>query len=302
MRPVIKRTISITTTESWTVTWVQDESRIARAATDKEDMEDMTMGTALIQGDLWGARTQDWAEIQEATLKPVFTAALREAKVGPATTYLDVGCGAGMACQMAAQLGAKVSGLDASAAMIEIAKRRVPGGDFRAGEMEELPFADQAFDVVTGFNSFQYAADPAHALSESRRVANKGAPVIVAVWGKQEDCEAAAFVAALGSLLPPPPPGAPGPFALSQDGALETLVSQAGLTPGRLIEVDAPFDYPDEETALRGLLSAGPAVRAIRHAGEERAREVMSQAIAPFRVADSSYHIRNKFRVLIATA
>lgn len=260
------------------------------------------MGTALIQGDLWGARTQDWADIQEATLKPVFTAALREAKVGSGTAYLDIGCGAGMACHMAAQLGAKVAGLDAASSMIEIAKARVPDGDFRVGEMEELPYADQTFDLVTGFNSFQYAADPAHALSEARRVAKPGAPVIMAVWGKQEDCEAAAFVAALGSLLPPPPPGAPGPFALSQDGALEALVKQAGLTPERLIEVDAPFDYPDEETAVRGLLSGGPAVRAIRHAGEERVREAVSQAITPFKAVDGSYHIRNKFLILVATA
>jgi hypothetical protein len=53
--------------------------------------------------------------------------------------------------------------------------------------------------------------------------------VVAVVWGRQEDCESAAYVAALASFLPPPPPGARGPFALSADGALEELLRSAGL-------------------------------------------------------------------------
>jgi ubiquinone/menaquinone biosynthesis C-methylase UbiE len=120
-----------------------------------------------------------------------------------------------MFCQMAAKLGARVSGLDATEPLLAIARERVPDGDFRAGDMEELPYSNHTFDVVTGFNSFQFAANPVKALQEARRVARIGAPVAIAVWGKREDTEGFALLAALGSLLPPPPPGAPGPFALS---------------------------------------------------------------------------------------
>lgn len=56
---------------------------------------------------------------------------------------------------------------------------------------------------------------------------------------------------AMGSLLPPPPPGAPGPFALSADGALEALAIKAGLTPSVVKEVECPWDYPNEEIAFR---------------------------------------------------
>jgi hypothetical protein len=102
--------------------------------------------------------------------------------------------------------------------------------------------------------------------------------------------------------LPPPPPGAPGPFALPDREALEGLATQAGLTPENVGDVDTPFEYPDEQTALRALLSAGPAVRAIRHAGEESVRAAVLEAVAPYRTAAGGYLMENKFRYLIARA
>jgi ubiquinone/menaquinone biosynthesis C-methylase UbiE len=183
------------------------------------------MGTAAMQAALWGARACDWAEVQEGVVLPLYEAVLNKTGIGAGTAVLDIGCGAGMFCELAARRGARVTGIDATAALIAIARERIPHGDFRVGEMEALPYAHSAFDVVTGFNSFQYAASPVNALREAGRVARTGAPVVIAVWGTPEDTEAAASLAALGSLMPPPPPGAPGPFALSQDGALEVLVT-----------------------------------------------------------------------------
>jgi hypothetical protein len=77
--------------------------------------------------------------------------------------------------------------------------------------------------------------------------------VVIATWGKRKDCEASAYLGALRPLMPPPPPG---PFALSEEGAPEALTSEAGLIPTQAAEVDCPFVYPEQETALRGLLSA----------------------------------------------
>lgn len=260
------------------------------------------MGTAAIQSQLWGMRARDWADIQEGMFAPLYEAVLRQTALEADTALLDIGCGSGMFCQQAAQRGARISGFDATAPLLNIARQRVPHGDFRAGEMEALPYADQTFDVITGFNSFQYAASPVNALREARRVARPGARVVVGIWGRREDCEAAAYLAALGALLPPPPPGAPGPFALSVDGALEALAAQAGLTPETVADVECVWDYPDEATALRGLLSAGPAMRAMQHAGEAAVRDATAQFIAPFKAASGQYQIRNKARYLSATA
>jgi SAM-dependent methyltransferase len=195
------------------------------------------MGTAQIQGELWGARAREWAELQERAFLPLYEAAFEAAKVTKGTRLLDAGCGAGLALQVAAQGGASVSGIDGAQALVAIARERLAGADIRVGEIEELPFADAAFDVVTGFNSFQYAGDRVRALSEAKRVAKPGGVVIAAVWGDRARCEMAAYLEALGKLVPPPP-GAPGPWALSEEGALEALAERAGLKCARLSKRD----------------------------------------------------------------
>jgi len=259
------------------------------------------MGTAKIQGQIWGARARDWADAQEGVAVPLYEAVLKETAVGANTSVLDIGCGAGMFCEMAAKRGARVSGLDASESLLAIARERVKDGDFRTGELEELPYADRIFDVVVGLNSFQFAANPANALREASRVSRTGA-VVIAVLGKPEENDSTFYGKALGPLLPPPPPGAPGPLALSVDGALEALATQAGLTPSKVKTVECPWDYPDEKTILRGLLAAGPAIIAIQNKGEDVVREVFLNAIAPFKTGSGGYHLRGNFRYMVATA
>jgi SAM-dependent methyltransferase len=260
------------------------------------------MGTAQLQGSLWGARARDYAEITEQFGRPLYEAVFDAAGVEAGTWLLDVGCGPGLTAQLAAKRGAHVAGLDAAEASLEIARKRTPQGDFRAGEMEDLPWPDNTFDVVTGFNAFQYAADVVNALREARRVAKPEGRVAMAVWGRAEDCETVATVAALSKLLPPPPPGAPGPFALSAPGRVEGLLQQAGLVPISSGEVDCPFEFPDLETAVRGHISSGPAAAAIRQAGAEAVQQAIAESLAPFRTREGGYRQRNTFRYVIASA
>lgn len=264
--------------------------------------ETRASGSAGMQAPLWGARARDWAEIQEGVVRPLYEEVLDQTRIGPGTALLDVGCGAGMACTIAAGRGAEVAGFDATPELLAIARERLSGADFQLGDMEALPYPDHRFDVVTGFNSFQYAANPVRALREAKRVVKAGGQVVIAVWGLPEETQAAGYLQALGSLLPPPPPGAPGPFALSAPEALAALVQQAGLERRRPGAVPCPWEYPDLQTAIRGLLSAGPAVRAIQVAGEERVREAVAESLVPFKRADGSYRLDNTFRYLIAGA
>jgi SAM-dependent methyltransferase len=256
--------------------------------------------TGEVNGRLWGAHADDWATIQEGMYRSVHQAVLERTGVRAGTRYLDVGCGAGMAAQLAAARGAQVSGIDAAEALLAIARRRTPGGDFRRGDLERLPFDDESFDVVTAVNSLQYAGNPAVGLGEARRVTTSGGLLLIATWGDPEGMEVAAVVAALRPLLPPPPPDAPGPFALSAESALRRFAVDAGLDPVEVFDVDSPFVYPDEATAIRGLNSSGVAARAMEHASPQAVTQAHAAAIAPFRQPDGSYRIAGTCRCLLA--
>ncbi len=257
--------------------------------------------TSETNGRLWGARARDWAEVQEGQCAATYRAVLEHARVGPGTCHLDVGCGAGMAAQLSAARGAKVAGIDAAEALLAIARDRTPAGDFHHGDLEILPFANDTFDLVTGFNAFQYAGDAAQALREAGRVTKPSGTIVIMTWGEPAGMEAAAIVGALKPLLPAPPPGAPGPFALSDETALRAFVKAGGLTPGTMFDVSAHWIYPDEATALRGLNSSGVAYRAMETSGEIEVVSAHRAALAPFRQPDGSFRVGARFRCLVAT-
>lgn len=258
--------------------------------------------TSEVNGRLWGSNAEDWAEIQEGKCKPVYHAVLERVSLEPGTSYLDVGCGSGIAAQLAHERGANVRGLDASPALLEIARRRVPNGEFKIGDIESLPFEAGTFELVTGFNSFQYAGNPVLALSEAKRVAKPGAYVVIMTWGQPEGMEAASLVTALGPLLPPPPPDAPGPFALSDESALRAFAVSADLEPIEMFDVDSPWQYADLFTALRGLRSSGVAVRAIENSSLDAVNNAYTEALKSFVQADGSYIIGASFRCVLTHA
>ncbi len=94
----------------------------------------------------------------------------------------------------------------------------------------------------------------------------------------------------------------PGPFALSDETALRKFAADAGLTRAEVFDVENPFVYPDEATAIRGWNSAGVAARAMENSSEQAVSEAHAKAIAPFRQADGSYRLRGTFRCLLARA
>jgi SAM-dependent methyltransferase len=261
--------------------------------------EQAPTGSARTQGELWGERARDFA-IQEPKVLPLYEAVLDELEIGSGVHLLDVGCGPGLFLKLAEQRGAVVSGLDAAKSSVEIARERVPGAELVVGEMEQLPFAARTFDVVTGFNAFQFAATPGRALAEAARVSTAGAPIAIATWGRPDQCEAAAYIRELGALLPPPPPGAPGPFALSEAGAIEEFAALGGLSAGPRRHVPCVWEYADEAELLQAFRSPGFAVKAIRTVGEKAVTRAILKAVAPFALSDGSYRLENVFSYVIA--
>ena len=91
------------------------------------DGKEAAMGTAEVQGKLWGRDLQAWAGYQEAQMRPVYEATFGALEPLTGRALLDAGCGAGLAVRLAADRGAVVSGLDACAPLLEMARSRTPG-------------------------------------------------------------------------------------------------------------------------------------------------------------------------------
>jgi SAM-dependent methyltransferase len=260
--------------------------------------------TAGIHGPRWGARAEDWARFAAPFSAPAWEAVADAAGVGPGMRVLDVGCGSGELCALAAARGAAVSGIDAAEGMIAVARRRVPAADLRVGAVEALPWDDAAFDVVTAFNALDFASDFAGALAEVARVVRPGGVVAVCNWGRPEDSQLFALMGAVRGLRPPPAPGPPAPEgpATGEPGVLEDLARRAGLEPRLAGDVDVPLEPPDAEALARGLMAPGAVALAIAHSGEDAVREAIVAAAEPYRLPDGSYRIENRFRYVVARA
>ena len=216
-------------------------------------------------------------------------------------TVLDLGCGAGTFCRLAADAGASVTGIDAAPGLTEIARDRVPEGRFDVGDIQSLPYEVDVFDRVTAFNSLQFVADPSAALAEIRRVTRPGASIYILVWGRQDNMDLVAVMKALHPLAPPRPPGSPGAFALSPPGVLEELVTGNGLTLGEIGYIELPYEYPDQATMLRAQSSSAPAVLAARTSGEATVLAALTSALEPYRTAAGGYRLQTEYRYPTAT-
>jgi SAM-dependent methyltransferase len=186
-------------------------------------------GSAGRWGPLSGARPTDWALSEDQQL-PTYEAALERTGLEAGWRVLDVGCGGGSFLRLVAERGDAPCGVDAAESLIALARTRLPDADLRVGEMQDLPWEDGSFDLVTGFNSFFFADDMVAALREAGRLAKPGAAVVVQVWGAHERCQLEAMKQVVRPFLPPRPPDAPPDADLSEPGLLRTLAEQAGLT------------------------------------------------------------------------
>lgn len=100
----------------------------------------------------------------------------------PDAVVLDVGCGPATVTAGIAARVARVTGVDAAAAVLEEAAETVRAAgldnvELTVGDALELPFPDDAFDVVHAHQVLHHVADPVRALSEMRRVCRPGGVV-----------------------------------------------------------------------------------------------------------------------------
>jgi SAM-dependent methyltransferase len=258
------------------------------------------MSTKTIQGKLWSIAPQYWAQHFEPGFIPMYKNVLNQLQLNDELSLLDAGCGAGLFSSLAIESGADVTGIDAAPGLLELARRRNQQNNFLEEDLEDLPFPDDHFDVVTGFNSFQYAGDFENALLEAKRVLKPGGKLVIGIWAKPEMSDATVILKAIGTLLPPPPPGTPGPFALSEDGKMESILKKAELELIYKDTVPCPYLYYNLSDGVRSFMGTGPAAAAMLVNDKKLVEQTIARAFHPFRVVDDMHFLQNHFLVFIA--
>ena len=190
----------------------------------------------------------DWDEMRAldlpaAAVEAGLLALLPHAGLG---RVLDIGTGTGRLLELLGPRAACAIGLDASRAMLALARARLavlalPNCSVRLGDMYRLPFPDAGFDLVVLQMVLHYAEDPAAVLAEAARVLAPGGRLVVVDlaayaassrtqalahrWPGFDDTAMATLLADAG-LAVHPARGVPGPLEIrfwSAEAAAVTL-------------------------------------------------------------------------------
>ncbi len=145
---------------------------------------------------------------------PVAAHLVEFAEVKPGETVLDVGTGTGVVAITAARVGASVTGIDLTPALLDVARQnaqiaKVATTQWFEGDAERLPFPDEQFDVVVSQFGHMFAPRPDVAIAEMRRVLKPGGRIAFATWPPEH--LVGRLFAFIGRNSPPPPPGASPP-------------------------------------------------------------------------------------------
>ena len=166
-------------------------------------------------------------------------------RVGAGDGLLDVACGAGLAIELAGLRGASCAGIDASVRLVAVARDRNPDADLRVGDMHALPWADEAFDVVTSFRGI-WGTTPG-AVAEVHRVLVPGGRFGMTVWGHIKVSPGAWALAPLALAAAPKVQNQAAMVALGRPGVGEALLEGGGFTDVARFDVPFVWEFADPE-------------------------------------------------------
>jgi SAM-dependent methyltransferase len=158
---------------------------------------------------------QGWAHFAplEAITMSAAAKLVKFAGVSKGQNILDVACGTGVAAIPAARLGAKVTALDLTPALLERARSNANLAEaeieFHEGDVEQLPFADVTFDVVISQFGHIFAPRPTLALAEMLRVLKPGGTIAFNTW--PPNLLVGQMFGMVARYMPPPPVAAAPP-------------------------------------------------------------------------------------------
>jgi SAM-dependent methyltransferase len=180
----------------------------------------------------------DWGlgryETTAERLLPAARVVVENAALRAGERVLDLGCGTGNAALLAAASGARVTGVDPAARLLDVARSRAvsEGVDitFLSGEAASLPVGEASTDVILSVFGVIFAPDATTAAAEMSRVGTAGGRIVLSAWipqGTMFEFSSAAGEAVRAALGAPPPPE---PFAWHDRDALRALLAPYGFS------------------------------------------------------------------------
>jgi SAM-dependent methyltransferase len=210
---------------------------------------------------MWSAG--DYAEISR-TIASAAELLVERARCAPGVSLLDVATGTGNVAIPAARAGSRVTGLDLTPRLLEVARGRASEAgldvEFVEGDAEALPFEDASFDRVTSCFGVMFAPRQQVAAAELARVARAGARIVFTAW-TPGGLNGRMFKT-IGSYMPPPPPELMPATMWGDEGHVRTLFADTGaeLTFERQ-QVTFEHDSPESWLAYNERL-LGPMIMA----------------------------------------
>jgi SAM-dependent methyltransferase len=215
----------------------------------------------------WGRKAVDFSTLSEPSNCREYLALHHLLGVDDGDRLLDVACGSGLAIELARLRGALCAGLDASARLLAVARFRNPECDIRVGDMNDLPWEEGAFDVVTSFRGI-WGTTP-DAVAEISRVLRPGGRVGMTVWGHLKMSPGAWALAPFRLAAQDKVDNQSTMVSLGRPGAGETLLERCRFVDIRRVEVPFAWEFADPEVFARALASTGPAYEAIQNVGQD---------------------------------
>jgi SAM-dependent methyltransferase len=211
------------------------------------------------------------------------------AQIQPGQRVLDVACGTGvLAREVASRAGSTgyVAGLDPNPGMLAVAKQLTPGGDWKEGLAESLPFADHSFDAVVSQFGFMFFTDRRQALREMVRVLVPGGRLAVAVWDSLDNIPAYAAEVTLVERIAGPPAAHAlrAPFVLGDRRELEVLFRDAGVGSVEIATHRGTARFPSIQSMVEADLRGWLPVMGVMLPEEQinRILEEADQALGPY--------------------
>lgn len=214
----------------------------------------------------WGRKAVDFATLSEPGNCREYVALHHRLGVDGGHRLLDVACGCGLAIELATIRGADCAGIDASARLVAVAKDRNPSADIRVGDMFDLPWDDESFDLVTSFRGVW--GTTANAIAEIERVLVPGGRVGITVWGHIKVSPGAWALMPFRLAAEAKVTNQAAMVALGRPGAGEELFKRYGFVDVERMQVPFVWEFSDPELYARALSSSGPAYEAIQNVGE----------------------------------